>query len=242
MLEFSKYSDILLGAFLQHSRKADVLAKKKEIFDTVCELHNFAPDNILFMGFTPMALVTPNKNISICGASSESVAFLTSMGKNVTVIEISDLHKYSKQFDCVVAMDENFTYADSEDSQRDKVTDFCKLTTDLLITTLRDYKNQDYKDREFSQPAAIRHGNMITAYLEFHNIDFRNRVEWQTTVFELGQQLVSHGPFARRAMFFKQMAKYTKDAGAVDFLVHKNLMYKSLIKKNYEHVISIKFE
>jgi hypothetical protein len=58
----------------------------------------------------------------------------------------------------------------------------------------------------------------------------------------MGAEMQKHGPFQRRTMFFKQMAKYTKDAGAVDFMVHKNLMYKSLIKKNYEHVISIKFE
>jgi len=43
-------------------------------------------------------------------------------------------------------------------------------------------------------------------------------------------------------MFFKQLAKFSIDAGAVNFLVHKNLMYKSLIKKNYEHVVSIQFE
>jgi hypothetical protein len=50
------------------------------------------------------------------------------------------------------------------------------------------------------------------------------------------------GPFARRAMFFKQLAKFSHDAGAVGYNVHKNLMYKSLIKKNYEHVISIRFD
>jgi hypothetical protein len=49
---------------------------------------------------------------------------------------------------------------------------------------------------------------------------------------------VSH----RKTMYFKQMAKFCMDTGATDFLVHKNLMYKSLIKKNYEHVISVRFE
>ena len=37
------------------------------------------------------------------------------------------------------------------------------------------------------------------------------------------------------------MAKFSIDAGANNFYVHKNLMYKSLIKKNYEHVITISF-
>jgi hypothetical protein len=43
-------------------------------------------------------------------------------------------------------------------------------------------------------------------------------------------------------MYFKQLAKFSMDAGASDFIVHKNLMYKSVIRKNYEHVISIRFE
>jgi hypothetical protein len=55
-------------------------------------------------------------------------------------------------------------------------------------------------------------------------------------------KLITNGPYARRAMFFKQLAKFSADAGAVGFSVHKNLMYKSLIKKNYEHVISIRFD
>jgi hypothetical protein len=42
-------------------------------------------------------------------------------------------------------------------------------------------------------------------------------------------------------MYFKQMANFSITAGARQFYVHKNLMYKSLIKKNYEHVISISF-
>jgi hypothetical protein len=56
-----------------------------------------------------------------------------------------------------------------------------------------------------------------------------------------GNDVKITGPFARRSMFFKQMAKFSIDAGAKEFYVHKNLMYKSLIKKNYEHVISISF-
>ena len=241
MLEIKQYSDILLRAFKKHTRQQEVLAKKKEIFNTIFEIHNFAPEKVLFLGFTPMALASDIKNIYVAAISEDAVYYLESQGKTVTVIDPADKN-YTKYFDCVVAMDENFTFADSEDGQRERVELCARLSKDLIITTLRDYKNQEYKDREFSQPAAIRSGMDITAYLEYHDIDFRNRAAWRTTVFELGQQMYKHGPFQRRTMFFKQMAKYTKDAGAVDFMVHKNLMYKSLIKKNYEHVISIKFE
>ena len=55
------------------------------------------------------------------------------------------------------------------------------------------------------------------------------------------EQVTTSGPYNRRSMFFKQMAKFSLDAGGKNFYVHKNLMYKSLIKKNYEHVISISY-
>jgi hypothetical protein len=241
MIEFKKFSDILFGAYKRHTRQQEVLAKKTEIFNTIFEIHNFAPERILFLGFTPMALACNAKTIYVTGIGEDAVAYLKQRGKEVNVVDLTD-KKYLKFFDCVVAMDENFTFASDENKQRAQVELCAALSTDLIITTLRDYKNQDYKDREFSQPAAIRGNTSTTAYLEYHNVDFRDRAAWKTTVFELGEELQKHGPFERRAMFFKQLAKYTKDAGAVDFMVHKNLMYKSLIKKNYEHVISIKFE
>jgi hypothetical protein len=241
MLEFKKFTEILLSAFKKHTRQQEVITKKKEIFDTIFEIHNFLPERILFLGFTPMALACNVKKIYTASMSDDAIAYLESKGKEVIAVDLDD-KKYLKFFDCVVAMDENFTFTANEDSQRAQVELCASLTTDLIITTLRDYKNQEYKDREFSQPAAIRSGTNVTAYLEYHNVDFRDRVSWKTTVFEMGNKLEKHGPFLRRAMFFKQLAKYSKDAGAVDFMVHKNLMYKSLIKKNYEHVISIKFE
>jgi dihydrodipicolinate synthase/N-acetylneuraminate lyase len=70
-----------------------------------------------------------------------------------------------------------------------------------------------------------------------------DRNSWNSTVYEIANaKLVTAGPFNRRTMFFKQLAKFSADAGAIGFSVHKNLMYKSLIKKNYEHVISIRFD
>jgi hypothetical protein len=122
------------------------------------------------------------------------------------------------------------------------VTEICNLATEYVITTCKDYKNQDFKDREFSIPALIR-GATNTTYLEFHDYNPTDRNTWDTQVYEIaGQQLTVAGPYARRAMFFKQLAKFSSDAGSIGFSVHKNLMYKSLIKKNYEHVISIQFD
>ena len=77
-------------------------------------------------------------------------------------------------------------------------------------------------------------------FLEYHKYEYSDKNAWTTTVYELqGSNTKSYGPFSRRAMFFKQLAKFNIDAGAQQFYVHKDLMYKSLIRRNYEHVISI---
>jgi len=124
------------------------------------------------------------------------------------------------------------------------ISNICNLATDFVISTVRDYKNQDFKEREFSQPALVRNGVDQTIYLESHDWDLKDRTRWNTTVYEITRatgNTVMYGAFERRTMFFKQLAKFSMDAGALNFLVHKNLMYKSLLKKNYEHVVSIQF-
>jgi hypothetical protein len=101
-------------------------------------------------------------------------------------------------------------------------------------------KNQNFKDREFSQPQAVYNHIDCLVFLEYHKYEYSDKNAWETTVYEMqDNKMQAHGPFPRRAMFFKQLAKFSIDAGARQFYVHKDLMYKSLIRKNYEHVISI---
>ena len=141
-----------------------------------------------------------------------------------------------------MATDEYFTFARTEEEQQAKIQLACNLAKTAIITTLRDYKNQDFRDREFSQPLAVHAHDDTKLYLEYHHHEYTDKNAWTTTVYEMhGHNALTYGPFARRSMFFKQMANFSISAGAKNFYVHKNLMYKSLIKKNYEHVISISF-
>jgi hypothetical protein len=141
-----------------------------------------------------------------------------------------------------IATDEFLTFAEDDLDQQRLISQLSK-TARTVITTVKDYKNQEFKDREYSQPAIIRNDDEVTAFTEIHIWDKTDKNNWQTRVYELNKDdSLHHGIFKRRALFFKQLAKFTKDAGARNFLVHKNLMYKSLIKKNYEHVISIRYE
>jgi hypothetical protein len=242
-MTFSDYTDAVLSALTFNPRFDDVVARKQEILDGVYRTENLEPTSILFVGFNPAILTCKAKTIAITEISDTAQAFLKTHNVKFTYIDSADLSKYQKQFQCVVAMDEYFTFADSDQAQQDKIAKICNLATAFVVSTIRDYKNQDYKDREFSQPVSVRNGKDTRIFLENHNWDLKDRTLWDTMIYEIeGSSLKTYGMFDRRTMFFKQLAKFSMDAGAVNFLVHKNLMYKSLIKKNYEHVVSIQFE
>lgn len=239
--DFLEYSDIVLSAFQFNPKRQDLINKKREIFEQISRIHNIELVSILFVGFSPLVLASTASQIYITEVSEEVKKFLTE--SNIKFQYIDDLSQWRKKIQCVVAAEEYFTFSNSDRAQKDKVNTLCNVATSMLMTTLRDYKNQDFKDKEFSIPALIRNGKQCKVLLEFHNQSLADRSQWLTTVFEMdpdGDQIV-HGPYDRRAMYFKQLAKFSTDAGAVDFLVHKNLMYKSPVKKNYEHVIVISF-
>lgn len=233
---FALYSEISVRALQFNPKMSDVIAKKSEVLNSISEHHGGNPSSVLFCGFSPLMLAANYKDVSAIGLTEDTKKWLDSLSIKYTSIDESQLK--NKKFDWVIAGDEFFTFAESEDEQRRCVEKVIKVTGTALITTLRDYKNFDYKDKEFSYPLAVHKGKESLVFLEYHdNID-RNR--WKTMVYEIqGDSVEVSGPFDRCSMFFKQLAKFSIDAGAKNFYVHKNLMYKSVIKKNYEHVISI---
>lgn len=244
-MNFANYTDAVLSALLFNAKQDEVLARKQEILDGVYATENLHPTDVLFVGFSPMILTCRAANIAVTEISDNAIKFLRDRGVKFTAIPSKNLNTYTKQFQAVIAVDEYFTFANNDADQQQKISQICKLATNFVVSTLRDYKNQDYKEREFSQPIMIRNGQSSKLFLENHNWDLQDRTLWNTNVYEIEtnkNQMTHYGSFARRTMFFKQLAKFSIDAGAVNFMVHKNLMYKGLIKKNYEHVVSIQFD
>jgi hypothetical protein len=244
MLNFSTISNINLFAFKNNNRSQDVVAKKQEILDSIAQYHNLTPTRILFVGFSSFVMARFANKIAITCINDEVKDYLVQQRVDFEYISEIDLLAHKKQFDVVVAVDEYFTYAETDQAQKDLVEQISSLATDYVITTLRDYKNQDYKDREFSQPSIVRNGAESTIFLESHNWSNSDRSNWNSTVYAINQQtraMTTYGEFARRTMYFKQLANFSSLHNSTDFTVHKNLMYKSLIKKNYEHVITITF-
>lgn len=237
MTQFSKYSDVIFDAFSLHSKRREIIDRKYEIIDKIVEYYNAGIESILFIGFNPAILAVKAKEIYVAEVSDTVYDWLIAQG--VKVIRYTE----PRQFDCVVAFDEYLTFAKNEQEQLQAINSLCKMSKGMIITTVKDYKNQDFKDREYSQPAIIKANSKVTAFTEIHDWDMTDKTIWESAVYQLsGMDSSCKGLYNRRTLFFKQLAKFTADAGATNFLVHKNLMYKSLIKKNYEHVISIHFE
>ena len=240
--DFARYTEASVNALKFNPKSQEVIEKKQEILKSIAQHYNSTPTTVLFYGFSPLIQASAYKNIVVTAISDDIKNYLTDLGIKYTYIDKDDLGQYKKQFDWVIAVDEYFTFAQSEEDQLSAIQKISGLARNAIVTTLRDYKNQDFKDREFSQPLAIHRGRDSKLFVEYHDYDYSDKNSWQTTVYELeGNDCNTYGPYSRRNMFFKQMAKFSIDAGAKEFYVHKNLMYKSLIKKNYEHVISISF-
>ena len=239
---FAGYTETSVNAFEFNPKNQEVIDRKQEILRSIAQHHGSNPTSVLFYGFSPMILSGIYKQISVSQISAQTKKFLDNRGVKYTYVAEEDLGNYRKSFDWVVATDEYFTFARTEEEQQAKIQLACNLAKTAIITTLRDYKNQDFRDREFSQPLAVHAHDDTKLYLEYHHHEYTDKNAWTTTVYEMhGHNALTYGPFARRSMFFKQMANFSISAGAKNFYVHKNLMYKSLIKKNYEHVISISF-
>lgn len=238
MNSFETYSNIILKAFALHAKQQEVIDRKSEIIAKISDSYNEDFKKILFIGFNPAIFALSDRDLYCIQIDPTGLDFLKQNN-----IKIKPLTTIKEKFDLVFAADEFFTFTDSEESQRDLIKNFCNITQSCLVTTLKDYKNIDFRSREFSEPAILRNNNKIFGFTELHNWNLDDRYSFDTYTYCLEQNTALHlGTFSRRTLFFKQLAKISSDAGASNFIVHKNLMYKSLIKKNYEHVISIDFK
>lgn len=236
---FEKYSDILLEAHQSNARADELATKKKEILDKIFSFYNIDPSNTLFVGFSPALFKYKGQDLCVTQVSDTVRRYLTTEHVSFTYVDFE--HIKEKQFSAVIAFDEYFTFAETDAEQRSQVERLVALAKNFVLTTLKDYKNQDFKEKEFSNPIVLKDSNNSKKiFFEHYEYNQPDRNTFQATNYIVDEESVMLvGPFFRRAMFFKQLAKFGLDAGASNFLVHKNLMYKSTIKKNYEHIITI---
>lgn len=241
-LTFADYTNIQLRILKFVDNKQSLIDKKAEILNNLFAEHTLDYDSVLYIGFNPSILASKFKKIYITECTDESRQFLSDNNIPVIYLPYDQLITGDQRFECVVAIDEFTTFAVDESDQIEKLSLLCDLTDKLLVTSTRDYKNLDYKTRDLSIPCTILHDQLQTLFIEHHNYDYQNRYSWISQVYELtGSEMIYHGCYNRRAIFFKQMANHVLTENAKHFNIHKNLMYRSLLRKNYEHLISVTF-
>lgn len=237
MNNLEQYNHILINSFIKNQKQKEILNKKTDLINQVYDYYEFRPTSQLFLGFNPAILNTDSIKSYIYGVTQNDFYQLEKVGCRAKRIE--NFAELPDKVDAVISGDEFFTFCVDETVQRKFLSDLRDVVKKICITTLRDYKNQDFKDKEFSFPVIIRDQQSFLIYLESHEHDLNIKNTWETTVYAFNkQQHFVYGPFPRKAVYFKQLAKFSADAGFQNFVVHKNLMYKSIIRKNYEHVIS----
>lgn len=239
MISFTQYSDVLFNGFVNNQKSSDFLYKKQNILDEILNYYELNTNNVLFVGFNPWMLTMGSTPFKATQISQQVQDYLTACGCIYSLVDLDNITPKSSEI--AVACDEYFTFAESDDDQKYLVQQLSAATSGIIITTLRDYKNQDFKDKEFSQAILISGEFDDRIYLEHYQYDVADKNAYTGTIYEVSTEMQRYGPFARRNMYFKQLAKFSLDNAAENFYVHKNIMYKSTIKKNYEHIITIKF-
>lgn len=234
MSDLLKYNDLILDAFTNQSKKDEVIQRKLEIVNKVLDYHNVSPSSYLFIGFNPAIMGNLQGDIYVNNLSEHAKEWLKKNRPNIKT--------YSNDFqpDCIVACEEYLTFAKSELDQIDQIKNTVDLSRKIFISTVRDYKNLDFKEKEYSIPAIVKSSGNFAAYNEIHQWDINDNQKFETSYYKLTNTSAEYlFKLPRRAAYFKQIAKFSHDAGGREFVVHKNLMYKSLLRKNYEHVLSV---
>ena len=145
-------------------------------------------------------------------------------------------------FDYAIAADEWLTVAETEDEQREKINMLKNLCRKGVYTTVKDYKNMTYNQRNFYEPFQLKNSAGDVILFKHRKWNDHDRQSWTEVNYALQDDVIlHHSTVNKRTMYFKQLAKLASDAGSKSFQVEKKLMYKSLFSKNQDYIVYISF-
>jgi len=191
------------------------------------------PKNLLFTHFNPIILLL-EKQFTCTVIADQDIKYAY-QSESIFVDDIKQFNDFS---DVTIALDEYFTYANTEQDQRNLLSDIQKVTKGHVITSLQDYKNSAPHKRNYVESFMFNDTIAVEQTLS----DKNNKQNWVNNIYFIENRDVTViGPLERRTMYFKQLAKYSSDLNGINYEVQKNLLYRGFFKKNYEHLITVKF-
>tara|TARA_R110000823_G_scaffold75450_15_gene172659 strand:+ start:2896 stop:3651 length:756 start_codon:yes stop_codon:yes gene_type:complete len=230
----------------QISKLTDLAKVKAEnLLQLADDTQNF--NSILCVGFSivPYGLALEGYDVHVTGCDGQYTKFINRIGATdlkITEIDLPLDQISSGKYDLVLALDQYTTYCDGPDDQLKKLEELSKVTGKTLVTTLRDYKNIKSSERIIDSPFSLRHNTGTSIFVNYNDWSREDKQAWVNTAYIIHEdELFKLGPVPRRTMYFKQLAKFTTDFGATNFIVHKTNMYKPLFSKTYEYVITINY-
>ena len=178
---------------------------------------------------------SPNSNDTYLVIGQNLIGYgLEQLGyTNITVADgisstktLVDVLTSGQTFDYVFATDEYFTKS------------LTKLTNIALYTTLKDYRNMPASQRFFQEPFSVKTPQGEAVIIRKRDWNKTDKQQWTNREWIIqNDKLTVCTPVECRTMYFKQLAKFSSDAGAKNFQVEKKQMYKPLFSKSFEYII-----
>lgn len=155
-------------------------------------------------------------------------------------IEFFDLHNCSRKFDIVIGLDEYLTYFATEQDQKNQLAAIKNICQGYFITSLVDYKNAAPYRKTPTEIVENRNNNIL---IENHVSNIVDKQAWTTYYYFIQNQTDFNvtGPYQRRTLYFKQLAKYVSDLNSSHYAVQKDELYKGFAKRYWEHIITVGF-
>ena len=183
------------------------------------------------------------------GHTPKNVASLGYKNSANIALQIDNLYlesvDSSKKYDTVIAFDEYFTYADTEESQRQMIESAANMLAPggILLASMRDYKNNPVHKRNLGDSSYININNTHHVIVEINSPDSIDNQVWTQTNFVIknDDSAVAYELGNRRTLYFKQLAKYCKDAQSKQFGVLREHFWKSPWRRTAEHITWARF-
>jgi len=176
------------------------------------------------------------KNVLTINESWASIA-LRDQGLDVsTVSEI----KADSKFDTILMLDESVCKYPSENTQKQDILKMLSYldTNGKAFFSFRDFRNGNYHRRPLGDTVINTIDGEDFVTLEINEQIGHDKQAWNQKMY----LIKNHNEFStidcgqRRTLYFKQLAKYSFDAGFTDFGVFKELFWKGTWRRTPEHI------
>jgi hypothetical protein len=234
-----------------------VINRKTETIEKAFEGNSLNPHRIISLEWHPSLVDFATNGLDVSYVSNDqnaheyAAALCAEYNVSITTYDMP-LNAFAIKFhmdgieayDCVLALDQYYTFYGSEDKQRNALGHSLDLLKEdgILLTTLMDYKNIKYNSKVFSEPFYMRNDNEEFIFISNRKWNQDDRKKWIHYTYAINQttnELHAFTPSNRQAMFFKQLAYHSASLGWNNFVVHKKLIYKRMYSNESEYIISI---